>query len=382
MNNKMWTNEEIDRLIQLNKDGKCIIEIAEIMNETETRIRFKLNHLEIKPNYIRKGGNKFIIAEVIKLKESNIKNSKITAMLNISHTTLYKIIRKFNLSLEKKYWTKEEDNYLISHYKNTSTKELSKKLNRTVSCIRSRAAGTLSLKKTKDFIQENIKHTRKYNVCFDYFNKIDTQEKAYWYGFIWADGNVSNTHLNISVHEKDIEVLEKFKKSINSEAPIKIVKDKRMSGNMVKITISSYKIVNDLYKINIKERKTYLDNLPVLSDDLFWAFLAGFFDGDGCFSNRNKLKNSGCFAICCRQIMGDWIKQRLTSVGINGIAIYNIKDKENKNLIINRIRSLINLYEKIYSEDIRGLCLQRKFRKFKEFYDLNKNKIPHHSCKT
>lgn len=34
---------------------------------------------------------------------------------------------------------------------------------------------------------------RKYNVNAEYFSDINTQEKAYWLGFIWADGSIGKT---------------------------------------------------------------------------------------------------------------------------------------------------------------------------------------------
>ena len=56
---------------------------------------------------------------------------------------------------------------------------------------------------------------------------IDTEEKAYWLGFIYADGYIINSikgktsdAFGITLQEKDKGHLEKFKKSINSNHPI------------------------------------------------------------------------------------------------------------------------------------------------------------------
>ena len=56
-----------------------------------------------------------------------------------------------------------------------------------------------------------------------FFNKIDNEEKSYWAGFIAADGNIRKDFLKmrIELNIKDYSHLEKFKKSINGNNPIK-----------------------------------------------------------------------------------------------------------------------------------------------------------------
>lgn len=52
------------------------------------------------------------------------------------------------------------------------------------------------------------------------FDNIDTEEKAYWLGFIYADGCISdNGSLEIGLIDK--EHLEKFRKFLSSKNPIR-----------------------------------------------------------------------------------------------------------------------------------------------------------------
>jgi hypothetical protein len=55
------------------------------------------------------------------------------------------------------------------------------------------------------------------------FDCIDTEEKAYWLGFLYADGNISsNGHrLEIALSIKDLEHLSKFKNFLNLETEIR-----------------------------------------------------------------------------------------------------------------------------------------------------------------
>ena len=55
----------------------------------------------------------------------------------------------------------------------------------------------------------------KYKYDINYFEVIDTEEKAYWLGFIYADGCISNDNkqqLIIELCKQDKIVLEKFKR--------------------------------------------------------------------------------------------------------------------------------------------------------------------------
>ena len=55
-------------------------------------------------------------------------------------------------------------------------------------------------------------YRKKYYLKEDIFDNIDTEEKAYWLGFLYADGNVANnaSRIRLSLAENDLEILEKF----------------------------------------------------------------------------------------------------------------------------------------------------------------------------
>ena len=60
------------------------------------------------------------------------------------------------------------------------------------------------------------------------FDNVDTEEKAYWLGFLYADGSVSasNNQVELSLAGKDREHLQKFKKFLESRNEIKISESK------------------------------------------------------------------------------------------------------------------------------------------------------------
>ena len=65
---------------------------------------------------------------------------------------------------------------------------------------------------------------RKHDFNQEFFDIIDTEEKAYILGFIYADGcnnrHPSTGELSIAQMERDIDILLKIKKAMDSTYPI------------------------------------------------------------------------------------------------------------------------------------------------------------------
>ena len=75
-------------------------------------------------------------------------------------------------------------------------------------------------------LRNNIPITVKrriFKINEDYFEKINTETKAYFLGWMVSDGNVYKN--NVVLACKDVEILEMFKKDLNYEG--KIYKDKK-----------------------------------------------------------------------------------------------------------------------------------------------------------
>lgn len=123
---------------------------------------------------------------------------------------------------------------------------------------------------------------KRYECNDDYFEEIDTPEKAYWFGFILADGNLYNNKLQIALKESDKGHLEQLAERVGYNGKMFYEKNK---GSW-KLIIPRKKISNDLKKHGVTERKTLtidetvFDKIP--SKFLLTA-IHGYFDGDGCF---------------------------------------------------------------------------------------------------
>lgn len=141
----------------------------------------------------------------------------------------------------------------------------------------------------KRLIENNIKTVHffkipKFNNRF--FQNIDTEQKAYWLGFMFADGFVSRGKRNnfitsIELEEKDKSHIEKFKNTINHKN--KLYYSSRTYTKTWKILISSKEMFDDLISHGCVERKSLILDWPMhVPNDLIRHFIRGYFDGDGC----------------------------------------------------------------------------------------------------
>lgn len=162
-------------------------------------------------------------------------------------------------------------------------------------------------------------NTRYINLNDNFFNEVDTEAKAYLLGWIASDGTINSSGFTIAIHEKDILTLEELKNIICKET---IIKNK--DTNLKYFSINSKTIANDLCRIlNINPgKKSHSICWPDLKDDsLKWAFLRGYFDGDGYVSYVDSSKSPECGIASSsdnfRQSIIDFCKIPCSSSGIN-----------------------------------------------------------------
>lgn len=213
---------------------------------------------------------------------------------------------------------------------------------------------------------------RKYKLNENYFEKIDTEEKAYWLGFICADGCISSCskktkslRLKFNLHRKDKEVLEKFRISIEGDMPIKEFTSNKgiakMESEEVKIDINSNKLCESLISKGVGFRKTYNLDMPEISKHLIRHFIRGYFDGDGCFC-KYLIKGTDNYRYTF-EIVGqspeilEAFQKYFESVGIK-TTIYTRQSNKSKRLMTGSKKELIKLSKLLYEDS--NIFIHRK----------------------
>jgi hypothetical protein len=171
---------------------------------------------------------------------------------------------------------------------------------------------------------------RKYTCNSNFFEKIDTEEKAYWLGALYADGCVRNNKNSYSVTliSKDIEWLDKFKEHIEYTGLIYREYHKKFNKECFKLNISDNKLAQDLINCGCTERKSLTIEFPgenILPKNLINHFIRGYFDGDGTvgvYNNSNKIKTIKTIrsGMCCGSLK--FMQKLIKYLNLKNIKIY------------------------------------------------------------
>lgn len=144
---------------------------------------------------------------------------------------------------------------------------------------------------------EIVSNKSAYPINDSVFEKIDTEEKAYWLGFLYADGFVAakNNQIGLGLALKDIAHLEKYKTFMEWGGDIKVNKEHQFGSKDThnkagedmyncRVIITNEKIHSDLINLGCVPNKSLILKFPTedqVPKEFQLAFIRGYFDGDG-----------------------------------------------------------------------------------------------------
>ena len=138
----------------------------------------------------------------------------------------------------------------------------------------------------KDRGYEVINYQNRVRCDETVFDVINTEEKAYWLGFMYADGNISysGNRIEVRLSIKDLDHLEKFRSFLKLSTQIRTG---ICNGNgFCHLSVRNKHMWNALNNLGCTPRKSLTLVFPKL--DIFTNkilvkdFIRGYVDGDGC----------------------------------------------------------------------------------------------------
>lgn len=183
----------------------------------------------------------------------------------------------------KRYQLDEYKNEIVELYleQKLSCEKIAKKYNASLSGIYD------ALKRWGIKTRNLVINHRKYSINEEYFNDINTEEKAYWLGFIYADGFITNPYLfGIALAIRDKEHLVKLTSVLDSTYPLHdyIANSSYGRSQYTRLLIKHRKIYEQLLSKGVKKNKSLILEFPtedILPKELYKHFIRGYFDGDG-----------------------------------------------------------------------------------------------------
>lgn len=300
-----------------------------------------------------------------KLNELSLKD--IAKKYDICFNTAKNILISNNVILKDFKVSSTVENEIITEYINgISNKILSQKysLHRsTIQTILHR--NNIKLKSLKDT-------SRKHSIINEnFFNTINTEEKAYILGLLFADGSLRYNGFELTLMETDKEILEKISNILYGKIVLNYKKSRMYCNNPKYICKPQYRLIvssnimkNDLIKHGCVQAKTFKIRLPKLCDNMYRHFIRGYFDGDGCFSISKKRQNVAKVSITsnkhfCDELV-EYIK-RILNINIKSKIRYN----EIGDSIITNKNDIVIFMNWLY--DNSTIYLARKSNKYQTF---------------
>ena len=223
-------------------------------------------------------------------------------------------------------------------------------------------------------INENGGNTTPISFDNTAFNRINTEEKAYWLGFLYADGAVSSKDngLELSLQLLDAEHLNKFKMFLKSSSSIRL----DFKIGRCRFHVSNKQFKEDLIKCGCTPRKSLTLKFPtkeILPENLYPAFIRGYFDGDGCLSHVYSDTKKQRFTVSASFVgTKEFCKSLEEILSKENIHFSWHHDKRNNDNVwsikCNKTCS-VKLLNYIY--DKANIYLERKYSKYNFFKEYN-----------
>lgn len=239
---------------------------------------------------------------------------------------------------------------------NKSTPQIAKEYNTDKGVIR------YILRKNNIKLRAYRGSDKNYTVDEHYFDKINTPNKAYILGLLYADGNNSLKYnrIKLSLWDEDKQILEDIRKEMKIEKPLFLYKRHHKNPkhhDAYELTIYSKHMCKQLNKKGCVPRKSLILQWPTwIRKDLYSHFIRGYFDGDGSISKASLGANAN-FVSSMDFCIG--LSNFLKDKGIENFIREVPTNKKTGRVVISKKEQTRKLCEYMYKD--ADLFMQRKY---------------------
>ena len=243
-----------------------------------------------------------------------------------------------------------------------------------------------SFKKMNLKMRDDSEKSIKCSYDKSYFGDIDTNDKAYWLGFIYADGYIlskrkhSNKKLGISISEKDIHHLEKFRTAISGDMNISVysaTSGYKIGTKYARIIVPGADFSEDLIRHGVLEHKSNILKRPCIKNIFCSHFIRGFFDGNGSIWKSGGKNNNHTPQYSVSFTSTDDVLDYILDCLIDNHVIvrkYNLEKRKSEQIVssfrFGGNNNIKRFTEYIYSDSNDGNRLDRKYQKYLEFLSI------------
>lgn len=295
---------------------------------------------------------------------------EIMAKYSISQRVVKKALNKVGLSKRKSFTNEEKEKMLSEMVSGTPYSVIQEKYGITYQSLRQYARiNNLPYKTGKG---------RKNHFDIDYFSSINTSEKAYWFGFLYADAAIvrSNSYdkspnrVQVNLSSKDRQILVDFLESLQSkniQIEDYIPKRTYSENPMSRIILNSKKMCDDMIANGYRMLKEEAngDVFNHVPSHLYSHFIRGIFDGDGSITTGKHFSIIGQlpFIEAIQKIM-------MENCQLNETALVAYTDKGNGELVTLNYggKQIEKIYDFLYQDATQ--FLKRKHTRFEELLSL------------
>jgi transposase len=286
--------------------------------------------------------------EIINLYLEGLSSYEIAKRTNSSPTQIRRILKQHNVQTRSNRTNAKQENYILQKYKEgISTEKLSIELNLSATTV------ARIIKRLGGNIRSASERKKVYLINSNFFETIDSEDKAYFLGLLIADGSINKNQIKLCLQKEDEYIIEElcFRLFVGKKP------DLSYDREYAYVTITDDKLVADLAKYGCVQNKTFVTHLPTVTKNVLPHLIRGLVDGDGGVYNYSYKKIA---SLTGSETLIFQLQEILSELKINSSTY---KNKNSFTITISNQQSLKAFLNWIYNE--ASIFLKRKHESYK-----------------